>query len=247
MLAKRIIPVLLQRGSTLVKGERFDSWRSTGHALQSMRIQAKRSVDELIYLDIGATPGQKEPDYALLEKLTSMMYTPITVGGGISSVSMVNKLLRTGADKACISTAVVENPKLIEDIASHFGSQALTVCIDYVGDKVFTRCGKTSTGLEPLSWAKQVERLGAGEIVINSIERDGVMSGYDLDMVERIADSVDIPVIASGGCSGYEDMRLALKAGATGVAVGALFQFTDATPKGAALYLKEHNVEVRIP
>ena len=247
MLAKRVIPVLLQRGSTLVKGERFDSWRGVGHARQSVKIQAARSVDELIYLDIGATPEKRGPNYELVERLTEGIFSPITVGGGIQDINSVNRLLRAGADKVSISTAALDNPELISEIADHFGSQALTVCIDYRENKVFSHCGKEETELNPVRWAVEAVHLGAGEILLNSIERDGMMTGYDLDMIERVADAVDVPVVACGGCRSYEDMRLALKAGATGVAVGALFQFTDANPRGAVLYLQEKNVEVRVP
>ncbi len=235
MLAIRIIPTLLQRGSTLVKGERFNSWRSVGHALQAINIHQARGVDELIYLNIAATPEGRGPDFKMVKSLTRECFVPITVGGGVRSVEDVQGLLNAGADKVAICTAGTLD--FILYISRKFGSQAIVVVVEH-----FTEINN----LIPL-WAVRLEDCGAGEILLQSKERDGTMQGYDLELIRSVCNAVSIPVIASGGCSGYEDMYNAIQAGASAVAAGALFQFTDATPKGAAEYLKARGIEVRIP
>jgi len=246
MLAKRVIPTLLQRGHTLVKGERYNSWRSVGVAQQAMRIHAARGVDELIYLDIAATPEGRGPDFKMVEQLTKDFFVPITVGGGVRSVEDVRGLLNAGADKVAICTAAIENPELIREASQKFGRQAICVSVDYLGPRVVGMCGHDVFRKEGLiGHIKNMERQGAGEVLLSSVERDGTMQGYDIDAIKAVSDAVDIPVIASGGCSGYEDMHRALKAGASAVAAGALFQFTDCTPRGAAEYLKAKGWEVR--
>jgi cyclase len=246
MLAKRIIPTLLQRGHTLVKGMGYDGWRSVGAAQQAMRIHAARGVDELIYLDIAATPDGRGPDFAMVERLTANFYTPITVGGGVRTVEDVRLLLAAGADKVAICTAMFKNTALLRTASDKFGSQAICAAIDVRDDVAWSQCGTWRTPFDPVLWAQDAQRQGAGEILLSSIERDGTMRGYDLDLIREVANAVDIPVIASGGCSGYADMLAAIRAGASAVAAGALFQFTDCTPRGAAEYLQSHGVEVRL-
>jgi cyclase len=237
MLAKRIIPTLLQRGNTLVKGVGYDSWRSVGAAQQAMRIHAARGVDELIYLDIAATPEGRGPDFAMVERLTANFYTPITVGGGVRTLDDIKSLLRAGADKVAICTAARNDPKFIQQAAKKFGSQAICVVIE---------CRDRDNPRDIVSDAVRFAKLGAGEIIISRVERDGTMKGYPIDLIGAVSRAVGVPVIASGGCSGYADMLAAIRAGASGVAAGALFLFTDCTPRGAAEYLREHGVEVRL-
>jgi len=216
----------------LVKGTSFAADRIVGNALQAARIHAMRGVDEIMILDVSATKEGREPDYAMVEKLTSSTTVPVTVGGGINKLEHIRNLLSAGADKICIGTAL----DLVEVIADRYGSQTVAAAVD-VGP------GQMKTALIDIGW---LETQGVGEILLQSVQRDGTMEGYDLDMIAKVSDSVDVPVIASGGCSGYPDMLAAINAGASGVAAGALFQFTDATPRGAAEYLHEHDVEVRL-
>lgn len=236
MLATRIIPTMLGRNGALVKGRGYNAWRSVGSILQAARIYATRGVDELCYLDIGATPAGQGPDYELVEKLVEKMFVPITVGGGIKTIEHVRELLARGADKVVLGSAARTNPKLITQIAERFGSQALAVSVDVPKDEQ----------AYAITMAIGAETAGAGEILLNAMDRDGTMDGYRLDLIKVVAEAVDIPVIASGGCRDYDDMHEAIKAGASAVAAGALYQFTDNTPREAAQYLRDKGVEVRI-
>lgn len=248
-LAKRIIPTLLVRGHQLVKGQKFASWRSVGMAEQAARIYAKRGVDELVILDIAATPAGRGPDFAMVERMTAGNFCPVSVGGGVRTLEDVRLLLRAGADKVVIGTAV----QIVKECAATFGSQAICASIDYRNNgTVYVSCGERTPlcfdgAIFPhaVQWAHYLEDAGAGEILLTSIERDGMMQGYDLDMIRAVSAAVDIPVIASGGCGTYEHMNEALQAGADAVAAGAMFQFTDATPAGAADYLRQKGVTVR--
>lgn len=247
MLATRVIPVLLVRGHQLVKGERFNSWRSVGHVQQAAEIHQARGVDELIVLDIAATPEGRGPDFAMVERLTAKCFMPITVGGGVRSVEDVRGLLAAGADKVSIGTAVTVVPDLVYDCANRFGSQAIVVSIDVgYGNSVMVNCGCTGYAHDPVYHAGWAERAGAGEILLTSIDRDGTLRGYDIELIREVCAAASVPVIANGGCSGYEDMQRAIESGASAVAAGALFQFTDATPKEAARYLMDHNIEARV-
>lgn len=243
MLAKRIIPTLLYRGTALVKGKAFNSWRSVGHALQAAKIHATRGVDELVMLDIGATPMNHDPNYALIESLTANAFTPIAVGGGIRNLAQVRRLLNAGADKVVIGSSL----QAIKDASEAVGCQAVVAAIDYdATGKVWRQCGLEATGMDVIAMAKLAEGSGAGEIMLTCINREGSLEGYDLETIKRVAEEVDIPVIAHGGCGTYEHMHLAIQAGADAVAAGAMFQFTDQTPKGAAEYLASKGVEVRL-
>ncbi len=251
MLAIRIIPTLLHRGDVLVKGKKFNAWRSVGHVQQAARIHASRGVDELVILDIGATPMHRGPDFALVEKLTDRNFTPIAVGGGIKAVADVERLLRSGADKVVLGNVFLEDPMQVEKISRKVGSQAVVIAIDTTQGKdgvyVGLRRGQVEcTALNPVMWARQAEKFGAGEILLTSIDREGTMEGYDLETIRAVSEAVTIPVVAHGGCGSYEHMHEAILAGASAVAAGALFQFTDCTPKGAAEYLKTKGIEVRL-
>jgi cyclase len=214
--------------------------------MQAARVHQGREVDELVILDVAATKEGRSPDLAMIEELASECRMPLAVGGGIKTVEDVRQLLRHGADKVVIGTAAIEQPGFVTDVASTFGSQAVIVSIDAKDDKCWTHCGALSTALHQLGMADAMQHLGAGEILLQSIDRDGTMRGYDLDLIREVSRAVSIPVIASGGCSGYEDMLAAFKAGADACAAGALYQFADATPKGAAQFLKKAGLEVRV-
>jgi imidazole glycerol-phosphate synthase subunit HisF len=236
-LARRIIPTMLVRGRTLVKGKQFAGDRSIGHAQQAARVHAMRGVDELLILDIGATAEGRRPDLGLVSELSAGCFIPITVGGGVKTIEDVDALLRAGADKVAVCSVVQTDPTFVSRASDRFGSQAITVVVEHDDDE-----DPTPT----VAAALNAQNLGAGEIVVQSRQRDGVMPGYALPVIEAVANLCDVPVIASGGCSGYPDMLEALKRGASGVAAGALFAFTDATPLGAARYLRQHGMEVRL-
>lgn len=246
MLTKRIIPVLLVRGHQLVKGRKFNSWRSVGAAEQAARIYARRGADELVILDIEATPAHRGPDFNMVARMTDGNFCPVSVGGGVSSVDDVRALLSAGADKVMIGTAAMETENLVRDCAAMFGSQAICVAIDYVFDAVITMCGKKiHFGVDVVEYACEMEHAGAGEILLTSINMDGLMDGYDLAMIRSVTSAVDIPVIAAGGCGTYEHMFEAIKAGADAVAAGSMFLFTDATPASAAAYLNDRGIKCR--
>ena len=235
-LAVRIIPTLLAKGPRLVKGRRFSADRVVGHVQQAARIHQARGVDELCILDVAATPEGRGPDFAAIRKLTEACFMPLTVGGGVRSVEDVKGLLDAGADKVAIRTAWISSPDFVAAASRRFGRQAIVVALD-----VEEHCW-TEAAFE----ARRIESFGAGELLLTSVEREGTMEGYDLELLRTVANAVDIPVIAHGGCSGYEDMYNAIQAGASAVAAGALFQFTDCTPRGAAEYLSSKGVEVRL-
>lgn len=204
-------------------------------------------MDELIILDIAATPNNRGPRFEEMSSLCDNLFCPVTVGGGIGSIADIRRLLAGGADKVAINTVACERPALIDESAKKFGSQAVVVSIDVRCGRVVDRCGLRETGRDnPCAWAMEVEHRGAGEILLTSIDRDGMMGGYDLDLIREVCSRVSIPVIAAGGCGDYGDMSAALDAGAHAVAVGAAFQFKEMTPKGAARYLRDRGYQVRV-
>ena len=238
MLAKRIIPSITHKNGQLVKGERFINNRVIGVALQSARIYAMRSVDELLILDVSATEEKREPNYFLIKSLANSCFSPITVGGGITCDEHVRKLLQAGADKVCIGRAAIDNPILIHDLASKYGSSAIAASVECMGTD-------DKSHAQALVDALLFQEMGAGEILLHSVVRDGTMGGYDIRLIESVS-RLRIPVIASGGCAGYTDMVDAIDVGADAVSAGALFAFTDDTPEGAARYLKTMGIEVRV-
>lgn len=244
-LARRVIPTMLVRGRTLVKGKRFQSWRSVGHAMQAARIHQERGVDELVILDIAATEEGRGPDLAMVEELTAKCFMPIAVGGGVRSVQHVKDLLRAGADKVVIGSGAIEVKNLLQDCCNAVGAQAIVASMDVKEGRVYGRCGTRSTNFHPVWWALRLAARGAGEILVTDVEREGTLEGYNLTLVQHVAAAVKVPVIAHGGAGIYAHMLEAVQAGADAVAAGAMFQFTDATPKGAAQYLARNGVEAR--
>jgi cyclase len=250
MLSKRIIPTILCRGRQMVKGARFDSWRTVGLAAQAVRIHQMRGVDEIVLLDVAATAEGRGPDLDMVTELAEVCFMPLAVGGGVRTVDDARALLRAGADKVVIGTAAVELPNLIMECRERIGSQAVVAAIDTIDDlgQVYIRSGTMPVGgLFAEQAAKNLAFLGAGELLLTSIAREGTLKGYDLRMIRAVATAVDIPVIAHGGAGTYQDMLEAIEAGADAVAAGALFQFTDSTPQGAAAYLAERGIETRTP
>lgn len=209
-----------------------------------VRLYNTREVDELVLLDIGATKDGG-PDFDLIESFASDIFSPLTVGGGVSSQDHFRRLFEIGADKVSINTAAVENPELIDEAAKRFGSQSVVVSIDVLQGEVYTHSGTVNTHLDPVAWGKEVVDRGAGEILLNSIGRDGMMSGYDLDLIRRVSDALPVPVVACGGAGKLADFTLALCDNAHGVAASAIFAFEDITPADVAEYLHQQGYPVR--
>lgn len=229
-----------------MKGKGFDSWRSVGQLRQAIRIYELRNVDELVLLDIGATPSGAGPNVSFVRDFASELFCPVTVGGGVRTLEHIRNLLAAGADKVAINTSAIETPDLIDAAANKFGAQAVVVSIDVKDGYVRTHCGKKQEARTPIEWAQEVEARGAGEILLNAIDRDGTLTGYDTDQIRSVAAAVGIPVVACGGAGTYEHMKEALDAGAHAVAASAMFHFCDSTPRGAAQYLASQGYPTRI-
>jgi len=251
VLKVRVVPTLLYKDFGLVKGVRFDSWRPVGSAMQAIKVYNLRDVDELVLLDVTATRQERPPDLSLIDELADECFMPLTVGGGVRAIDDVAGLLRAGADKVAMNSAAVEHPALIHDASVRFGSKCVVVAIDVRRDAcgratVWTSSGTIDTGLDPVEWAVRAEGLGAGELLLQSADRDGTMEGYDIALTRSVADAVGIPVIASGGCGSYQHMLEACLHGhASAVAAASIFHFTEQTPAEAKAYLGSHRVPVR--
>jgi imidazole glycerol-phosphate synthase subunit HisF len=253
MLKVRVIPTLLWKQFGLVKGVGFDSWRRVGPVLPAIKVYNQREVDELVLVDIVAHHSDDDPDFESIDEFGQDCFVPLTVGGGITRIEQVQRLLRAGADKVSINTAAYARPELVTEIAKRHGAQCVVVSIDVrirgSGSwSCFSHAGKEPTGREVTAWARELEDRGAGEILITSIERDGTMQGYDLALIEAVVRAVEIPVIASGGAGHYQHMVEAVTtAGASAVAAASMFHFTEQTPAGAKAALAMAGIPVRFP
>jgi imidazole glycerol-phosphate synthase subunit HisF len=253
MLKVRVIPTLLWKNLGLVKGVGFDSWRRVGPVLPAIKVYNAREVDELVLVDITASDGESDPDADSIAEFSEECFVPLTVGGGVRTVAHVQRLLRAGADKIAINTAAYETPDLVNQSAMRFGAQCVVASIDVrkATDgtyQCFSHAGRTATGRTVEAWASELAARGAGELLLTSIDRDGTMSGYDLDLIERVVRCVQIPVIASGGAGNYEHMRQAIQtAGASAVAAASMFHFTEQTPAEAKKFLAQAGIPVRSP
>ncbi len=250
MLKVRVIPTLLWKQFGLVKGVGFDSWRRVGPVLPAIKVYNQREVDELVLVDITAHQGTDDPDFESISEFGQDCFVPLAVGGGITRIDQVQRLLRAGADKVCVNTAAYARPGLVSEIASRHGAQCVVASIDVrpEGDSwpCFSHAGRQATGREVVAWARELEDRGAGEILVTSIPRDGTMSGYDLALIEAVVRAVKIPVIASGGAGNYQHMVDAVvQAGASAVAAASIFHFTEQTPAGAKAALAAAGVPVR--
>lgn len=250
MLKVRIIPTLLWKGHGLVKGTAFDSWRRVGTVLPAVKVYNMREVDELIVLDIEAGAENRPPDFETVAEFSQECFVPLTVGGGITGLEHIKQLLRSGADKIAINSAAFDAPELISRAAGRYGAQCVVVSIDARKENgsyyCYRRCGTQPTGIRARDWAVEMEQRGAGEILVTSIENDGVMKGYDIDLIKEISTAVTIPVIASGGAGNFEDFHAALTGGgASAVAAASMFHFTEQTPLEAKEFLRERNIMVR--
>jgi imidazole glycerol-phosphate synthase subunit HisF len=253
LLKTRIIPILLFKDYGLVKGKIFDSWRRTGSAMQAVKVYNLREVDELIFLDITATLQNRGPDIVQIDELADECFMPMTVGGGIKTIKDISNLLSVGADKVAINTACYQNTSLITESAKEFGAQCIVVSIDIKNTgtntwKVYSHCGSQCENLDPVAWAKEVEQRGAGEILLTSIDRDGTMEGYDVEITKMIADAISIPVIAAGGAGNYSHMADVLDIGnASAVAASSMYHFTEQTPLEAKSFLADKGFNIRLP
>lgn len=250
MLKVRVIPTLLWKQFGLVKGVGFDSWRRVGPVLPTIKVYNQREVDELVLVDILAHLGDDVPDFVSIDEFGQDCFVPLTVGGGITRIQQVQRLLRAGADKVAINTAAYARPELVTEIASQHGAQCVVASIDVRmqdgGWTCFSHAGKQATGREVVAWARELQDRGAGEILITSIERDGSMQGYDLPLIEALVRALNIPVIASGGAGNYQHMVEAVtQAGASAIAAASIFHFTEQTPAGAKAALAAAGVPVR--
>ena len=251
MLKKRLIPILLLKNGRCVKGVKFNDFRDTGYPLTAARVYDSQSVDELVFLDITASKEDKSILFDYVSRNAEECFMPLTVGGGVRTLDDIRNLLMAGADKVTINTAAVENPKIIQESSDKFGRANIVVSIDAkkIGDneyEVYTHSGHQSTGINALEWVKTIADSGAGEILLTSIDREGTMNGYDLDLIRQVTDMVNIPVIANGGVGTLKHLVEGISIGnASAVAAASIFHFTDQSPIKAKAYMKVAGIDLR--
>lgn len=256
-LAKRIIPCLDIKDGRVVKGVNFVSLRDAGDPVEIARSYNEQGADELVFLDITASSENRDLILHIVEKVAAQVFIPLTVGGGIRKVEDVRRLLNAGADKVSINTSAILNPMLIKESADHYGSQCIVIAIDarQVPDanpesprwEVFTHGGRKPTGIDAIEWAQKIQALGAGEILLTSMDRDGTRSGFDLTLTRAISDSVDLPVIASGGVGHLDHLVEGILAGhADAVLAASIFHYGEYSILQAKQYLSSHGIEVRL-
>jgi len=250
-LAKRIIPCLDVTDGRVVKGVNFVELRDAGDPVEIARRYDEQGADELTFLDITASSDNRGLIFHIIEEVASQVFIPLTVGGGVRAVNDVRNLLNAGADKVSINTAAVLNPQLVGDAAGYFGSQCIVVAIDAkrVDDhwEVFTHGGRKPTGLDAVEWARKMVGLGAGELLLTSMDRDGTKSGFDLELTRAISDAVEVPIIASGGVGNLQHLVDGVKqGGADAVLAASIFHFGEYSVRQAKLYMADHGIEVRL-
>src|SRR3989338_4871176 len=250
-LTKRIIPCLDVKDGKVVKGVSFENQQNVGDPVSLGKKYSDEGADELVFLDISASREGRETMFDVVEKVAKEVFIPFTVGGGISSIGQIRKLLQLGADKVSLNTAAVQNPELISEAARAFGQQCVVVAIDAKkkgdGYGVFLKGGTEETKLDAIEWAKEAERRGAGEILLTSMDKDGTKAGYDIELLRRVSLAVRIPVIASGGAGSLEDLRAACVEGkADAVLVASLFHYGEHSIKEAKEYLSKAGIPMRI-
>ena len=251
MLAKRIIPCLDVKEGRVVKGTRFINLRDAGDPVEVAKMYDQQGADEVAFLDITASHEQRDILIDMVRRTAEQIFIPLTVGGGVRRLEDIRKLLKAGADKVSINTAAVKDPRFVERASKRFGSQCVVIAIDAKrregGWEVYTHGGRVPTGRYALLWAKQMEELGAGEILLTSMDRDGTKDGYDIELTRRISESVDIPVIASGGVGRLEHLYDGLVFGkADAVLAASIFHYREFTVADVKAYLKERGVTVRL-
>jgi cyclase len=252
MLAKRIIPCLDVSAGRVVKGVNFVELRDAGDPVEIARRYDEQGADELTFLDITASSDDRDIILHVVEQVAEQVFIPLTVGGGVRVVDDVRRLLNAGADKVSMNTAAVNNPQLVHDASSKVGSQCIVVAIDAKQTapgkwEVFTHGGRKNTGLDAIDWARKVESLGAGEILLTSMDRDGTKSGFDLALTRAVSDAVRIPVIASGGVGTLEHLAEGVSEGrADAVLAASIFHFGLHTVREAKELMRARGIEVRL-
>jgi cyclase len=252
MLKHRLVACLLMREGLIVQSLGFKRWLPIGRPRFPIEFVVRWDVDEIVLLDMSASGESRGPDPAVLEMLSRSCYVPLTVGGGLRTVDDVKRVIRAGADKACVNTHAVARPELIHDIADRFGSQCVVVSMDCRREadgryQVYTASGTRATGMTPLEWAQRAEKLGAGEIFLNSIDRDGSRQGYDIDLIRPVCDGVQIPVIACGGVGSYTHFPDAIiKGGASAAAAANIFHHHEHSTILAKAHMMKAGIDVRL-
>lgn len=256
-LAKRIIPCLDVNNGRVVKGVNFVSLKDAGDPVEIARRYDEQGADELVFLDITASSDNRDLILHIVEDVASQVFIPLTVGGGVRKVEDVRRLLNAGADKVSINTSAVLNPQLVADAAGYYGAQCIVVAIDakQVGEQgsqvprweVFTHGGRNATGLDAIEWAKKMQALGAGEILLTSMDRDGTRHGFDLALTRTLSDAIDLPVIASGGGGSLNHLVDGILQGhADAVLAASIFHYGQHTILEAKEFLSQHGIEVRL-
>jgi imidazole glycerol-phosphate synthase subunit HisF len=254
MLAKRILPCLDVKAGRVVKGVNFVDLRDAGDPVELAQVYNQAGADELVFLDITATHEDRDIIYDVVYRTAEQVFIPLTVGGGISSLETIKKLLRAGADKVSINSAAVKDPSFINEASSRFGNQCIVVAIDArrrpdptnPGWDVYVRGGRENTGIDAIAWAKDVEQRGAGELLITSMDADGTQAGYDLELTRTIAEQVEIPVIASGGAGNCEHIYEALTNGkAEAALLASLLHYGQLSVQQIKTYLSDRHISVR--
>ncbi|MCB4360788.1 MULTISPECIES: imidazole glycerol phosphate synthase subunit HisF [Azonexaceae] len=252
MLAKRIIPCLDVTAGRVVKGTNFVGLRDAGDPIEIARRYNEQGADEVTFLDITASSDQRDIILHIIEACAEQVFIPLTVGGGVRKVEDVRRLLNAGADKVSMNTAAVNDPDLVFNASSKVGSQCIVVAIDAKQTapgqwQVFTHGGRNNTGLDAVDWAKRVEMLGAGEILLTSMDRDGTKNGFDLALTRAVSDAVKIPVIASGGVGNLQHLADGVTEGrADAVLAASIFHFGEYTVRQAKEYMAGRGIEVRL-
>ena len=253
MLARRIIPCLDVAGGRVVKGIRFQELRDAGDPVATAKAYEEQGADELIFLDITASSDEREIMRHVVEETASVCFMPLTVGGGLRTVDNIREMLNAGADKVSLNTAAVNDPDLVLSASRRFGNQCIVVAIDAKKEpnedrwRVYTHGGRNPTDLDAVAWARHVVSLGAGEILLTSMDCDGTQKGYDVELTRHVSDSVEVPVIASGGAGRMEHFLKVLKEGhASAVLAASLFHFGTFKIEEVKRYLAKHDVPVRL-
>jgi cyclase len=252
MLKNRIIPCLDVKNGRVVKGINFVDLKDAGDPVEQAKIYSDSGADEICFLDISASNENRDTIYEVVEKTSKKCFVPLTVGGGVRGIDDINKLLNCGADKVSINTAAVNDQNLIKESAKKFGSQCIVVAVDAKKIKenkweIFTHGGRNSTGIDVLKFVEKMELMGAGEILLTSMDRDGTKNGYDLDLTKKVSNIVNIPVIASGGVGNLEHLHQGIKIGkANAVLAASIFHFGEYTILEAKQYLDSKGIPVRI-
>lgn len=251
-LAKRIIPCLDVTAGRVVKGTNFVDLRDAGDPVEIARRYDEQGADEVTFLDITASSDQRDIILNIVEACAAQVFIPLTVGGGVRTVADVRRLLNAGADKVSMNTAAVANPDLVAEASAKVGNQCIVVAIDAKQAapgrwEVFTHGGRKATGLDAVDWARRVQQLGAGEILLTSMDRDGTRNGFDLALTRAVADAVDVPVIASGGVGNLQHLADGVSiGGADAVLAASIFHFGEYTVRQAKEYMRDRGIEVRL-